>query len=123
MEWIYHSSVRRGSLFKEEYLGGIASGQLDYLHWEPETIAVRSNGSVAVIRHKSQLEIVVQGLKIFRRPYWHTDLTKTKFALAGRLASGDGYKIGIHVPLIFAANKRSAVAILASSPSAGSIQP
>ena len=64
-----------GSLSKEEYLGGIASGQLDYLYWESETIAVRSYGSVAVIRYKSQLEIVVRGQKISRRPYWHTDST------------------------------------------------
>ncbi len=43
--------------------------------------------------------------------------------MAGRrLVSGDRDKIGIHVSLIFAANKRSAVAIRASSPSAGSIQ-
>ncbi len=42
--------------------------------WEPETIAVRWYGSVAVIRYKSQLEIVVRGQKISRRPYWHTDL-------------------------------------------------
>lgn len=69
-----------GSLSKEEYLGGIASGQLDYLYWEPETIAVRFYGSVAVIRYRSQLEIVVQGQKISRRPYWHTDLYEKRNA-------------------------------------------
>lgn len=63
-----------GSLSKDEYLGAIASGQVDYLHWEPETIAVRFYGSAAVIRYRSQLEIVVRGQKISRRPYWHTDL-------------------------------------------------
>ena len=69
-----------GSLSKEEYLGGIASRQLDYLYWEPETIAVRFYGPVAVIRYRSQLEIVVQGQKISRRPYWHTDLYEKRNA-------------------------------------------
>jgi hypothetical protein len=63
-----------GSLTKEQYLGGIASGHLDYLMWEPESIAVREYDKAAAIRYRSQLEIVVQGRKISRRPYWHTDV-------------------------------------------------
>ena len=51
-----------------------AAGVVDYLTWEPETIAVRLYGQAAVIRYRSQLEIVVQGQKISLRPYWHTDL-------------------------------------------------
>ena len=64
---------RGGSLSKEQYLGGIASGQLDYLVWEPESIEVRLYGEAAVIRYQSQLEIVVQGQKVPRQRYWHTD--------------------------------------------------
>ncbi len=63
-----------GALSKEEYLGGIASGQIDYLYWEPDSIAVRLYEDVAVIRYSSQLEIVVQGNHIPRQRYWHTDL-------------------------------------------------
>jgi hypothetical protein len=63
-----------GALSKEEYLGGISSGQIHYLHWEPEAIAVRVYGDVAVLRYRSQLEIVVQGRHIPRQRYWHTDL-------------------------------------------------
>ena len=63
-----------GVLSKEQYLGGIGSGQLDYLFWEPESISVRVYGDVAVIRYQSQLEIVVQGRHIPRQRYWHTDL-------------------------------------------------
>ena len=63
-----------GILSKEEYLGGIGSGQLNYLHWEPTSIAVRVYGDVAVIRYQSELEIVVQGVHIPRQRYWHTDL-------------------------------------------------
>ena len=63
-----------GALSKEQYLRGISSGQIHYLYWEPEAIAVRVYGGVAVIRYRSQLEIVVQGHHIPRQLYWHTDL-------------------------------------------------
>lgn len=63
-----------GALTKEQYLGGIESGQLKYLFWEPETISVRVRGDVAAIRYRSQLEVVVQGRHIPRQRYWHTDL-------------------------------------------------
>lgn len=65
---------RGESLTKEQYLGGIASGQLDYLVWEPESpIEVRLYDRGAVIRYRSQLEIVVQGQKVPLHRYWHTD--------------------------------------------------
>jgi uncharacterized protein DUF4440 len=59
-----------GALTKEQYLGAISSGVVDYILWEPDMIAVRVYGEAAVIRYRSQLEIVVQGQKIPRRPYW-----------------------------------------------------
>jgi hypothetical protein len=63
-----------GALTKEQYLGGIESGQLKYLFWEPETISVRVCADVAAIRYRSLLEVVVQGRHIPRQRYWHTDL-------------------------------------------------
>ncbi len=63
-----------GALSKEQYLGAVSSGQIQYLYWEPESIAVRLYGDVGVIRYRSQLEIVVQGRHIPRQRYWHTDL-------------------------------------------------
>jgi len=63
-----------GALSKEQYLGGIGSGQIHYLYWEPEDIVVRLYGDAAVLRYRSQLEIVVQGRHIPRQRYWHTDL-------------------------------------------------
>jgi hypothetical protein len=63
-----------GVLSKEQYLDGISSGQIHYLYWAPEPIAVRIYGDVAVIRYRSQLEIVVRGRHIPRQRYWHTDL-------------------------------------------------
>lgn len=63
-----------GVLSKEQYLGGIGSGQIDYLFWEPDSITVRVYPDAAVIRYQSQLEIVVQGRHVPRQRYWHTDL-------------------------------------------------
>ncbi len=63
-----------GALSKEQYLGGIGAGQIRYLYWEPESIAVRLYGNAAVIRYRSELEIVVRGRHIPRQRYWHTDL-------------------------------------------------
>ena len=63
-----------GALSKAQYLGGISSGQIHYLYWEPESIAVRLYADVAVIRYRSELEIVVKGHHIPRQRYWHTDL-------------------------------------------------
>jgi ketosteroid isomerase-like protein len=63
-----------GALSKDQYLGGISSGQIHYLYWEPEAIVVRVYGDAAVMRYQSELEIVVQGRHIPRQRYWHTDL-------------------------------------------------
>jgi hypothetical protein len=62
-----------GALSKEQYLGGIASGEIDYRVWEPDSIAVRLYGQAAVLRYQSQLEIVVRGRQVPLRRYWHTD--------------------------------------------------
>ena len=63
-----------GVLSKEEYLGAIGSGVVNYLFWEADAIAVRVYGDVAIVRYQSQLEIVVQGNHIPRQRYWHTDV-------------------------------------------------
>jgi hypothetical protein len=63
-----------GALSKAEYLGGIGAGQITYLYWEADAIAVRLYGDVAVIRYQAELEIIVQGRHIPRQRYWHTDL-------------------------------------------------
>jgi hypothetical protein len=63
-----------GALSKDQYLGGISSGQIHYLFWEPEAMAVRVYEDAAVMRYQSELEIVVQGRHIPRQRYWYTDL-------------------------------------------------
>jgi hypothetical protein len=65
---------RGETLTKDQYLGGIESGRLDYLLWEPVShIAVRLHGDAAVIRYRSRLEIMVDGQRVPEAQYWHTD--------------------------------------------------
>jgi ketosteroid isomerase-like protein len=63
-----------GTVSKAQYLDGIRAGQIRYVHWEPEAIVVRLYGDVAVLRYRSEIEIIVQGRPIPRQAYWHTDL-------------------------------------------------
>jgi hypothetical protein len=62
-----------GSLSKEQYLGGIASGFIDYTVWETDSIQVNLYREAANIRYQSRLEITVNGQKFPMRRYWHTD--------------------------------------------------
>lgn len=64
-----------GSLTKAEYLGAIASGEIDYLLWEPETIEVKLYGDAAVIRYQAQLQIKVRAIPDAPSGrFWHTDV-------------------------------------------------
>ena len=63
------------TLTKDQYLGDIASGEIDYRVWEPDSaIAVQVSGEAAVIRYRSRLEIVSGGHHVPLSHYWHTDL-------------------------------------------------
>jgi len=62
------------TLSKEQYLGQIASGQLDYLVWEPGTIEVRRYGEAAVLRYQAQAQAVFAGQRTPSRRFWHTDV-------------------------------------------------
>jgi hypothetical protein len=64
---------RGGTLSKEQYLRDIASGDLDYLEWEPEEIRVRLYGKSAVIRYKAHLRVSVKGSAGRAVTFWHTD--------------------------------------------------
>jgi hypothetical protein len=61
------------SVSKDEYLRGIASGEVDYRVWDPEEIDVRMHGDAACLRYRSTIEIVVGGRKLAPGRYWHTD--------------------------------------------------
>src|SRR5687767_10591357 len=63
-----------GVLTKEQYLGGIASGYLNYRVWEPDSeIAVRLHGQCAVIRYRSRLHMSLGGAEGSLENYWHID--------------------------------------------------
>jgi hypothetical protein len=63
------------TLTKAEYLGGIASGEINYLVFEPDSeIAVQVYGEAVAIRYRSRLEIIVGGRHLPPGHYWHTDL-------------------------------------------------
>jgi hypothetical protein len=61
------------SLSKEEYLGAVESGDIDYVVWKPDAIKVRLSGDMAVLRYSSHIEVVVQGRRLPPGDYWHTD--------------------------------------------------
>ena len=63
-----------GTLSKEQYLRDVASGELDYLEWEPGEIRVRLFGSAAVIRYQANLRVSVKGSAGRAVTFWHTDL-------------------------------------------------
>jgi predicted ester cyclase len=64
-----------GTASKDEFLGFIASGDVDFLVWEPITeIQVHLSGlNTAIIRYQSQIDIVVGGDKSSNQ-VWHTNL-------------------------------------------------
>ena len=63
-------------LSKDQYLRRVASGDLNYLAWDAGPIAVRlyAANMAAVIRYRSELEMMSDGHHVPRRHYWHTDL-------------------------------------------------
>jgi uncharacterized protein (TIGR02246 family) len=63
-------------LSRDEYLEGVASGDLNYLSWNAGPIEVRmsADDTAAVIRYRSELEMVAGGHHVPRQRYWHTDL-------------------------------------------------
>ena len=62
-------------LTKQEYLGALESGQLDYIAWEPGDITVKLYGNAAVIRYRDNRFDVNSGSNIVHRgPMYHTNV-------------------------------------------------
>ena len=71
-----------GSLSKNEYLGAIAAGEIDYLAWEPAAIEVKLYGDAAVIRYQARLQIKVKALPDAPSGrFWHTDVYERRNGL------------------------------------------
>ena len=58
---------------REQYLGSLSRGYLDYLSWEPGPIEVRVSGNAATIRYRSELQVSLGGVPQPRRGHWHID--------------------------------------------------
>jgi hypothetical protein len=59
---------------KEEYLGGIASGRIEYRRFEAmSTIDVMVDNSLAVLRYRSAIDVAVQGQEAGPLQCWHLD--------------------------------------------------
>ena len=62
-------------LTKQEYLGALESGQLDYVGWEAGEITVRLYGDAAVIRYRDNRFDVNSGNNVVHRgPMYHTNV-------------------------------------------------
>jgi hypothetical protein len=61
------------SFTREEYLGSLSSGYLDYLQWDAGPIDVRVAGRFAVLRYRSQIQVSLGGERRPLLPHWHTD--------------------------------------------------
>jgi hypothetical protein len=63
------------ALSKQEYLGALESGQLDYVAWEAGEIAVKLYKDAAVIRYRDARFDVNAGTTVVHRgPMYHTNL-------------------------------------------------
>lgn len=59
---------------KEHYLGGIASGSIDYRRFDAVSdIDVMVDGNLAVVRYRSTIEIKVEPREAGSLHCWHTD--------------------------------------------------
>ena len=59
---------------KDQYLGAVASGELDYVVCELDSpMQVRVHADCAVIRYRSKLEVIFHEQAFPRRGFWHTD--------------------------------------------------
>jgi hypothetical protein len=62
-------------LTREEYLGSVASGELDYTAFDPvSAIEVRLHGNSAVLWYRSHIDVVAAGQGRFAHETWHTYL-------------------------------------------------
>jgi hypothetical protein len=62
------------ALSRDDYLGSLESGFIDYLVFEPSSeIVVHLSPKSAILRYQSDLEIIVDGTNVPLSNYWHTD--------------------------------------------------
>jgi hypothetical protein len=63
-----------GTLSRDEYLGAVAAGVIDYLVFEPVSpIAVRRSGDSAAVRYEVSFDLVIGGTRVTHKG-WITEL-------------------------------------------------
>ena len=63
-----------GATYTEsQNLDGIASGEVDYVRWDPGDISVRVTGDAGCVRYQAILEMVFAGQRFGAERFWHTD--------------------------------------------------
>jgi len=59
---------------RQQYLGGIATGEIDYRRFEAVSdIDVMADGHLAVLRYRSVIDIAVKGQAAGTLECWHVD--------------------------------------------------
>ena len=62
------------TLTRDEYLGGVATGELNYVVFEPASaIAIRKYEGAAVLRYQARIEVQF-GDNVDSDLFWHTDI-------------------------------------------------
>lgn len=70
-----------------EYLGGIASGEIDYRRFEAtSSMEVLGDNDVAVVRYRSLIDIAVRGQPVGLLACWHLDCYR-------RAGGGDPWRV------------------------------
>ncbi|MBT2555563.1 nuclear transport factor 2 family protein [Arthrobacter sp. ISL-5] len=66
------------SMTRDQYLGAIESGRIDYAIFEPGEMSVRVSGDLAILRYRAELEATYDGQAVPRSAYWHTHCYERK---------------------------------------------
>ena len=61
------------SCTREEYLGNVEAGELNYLRWQPHEMSVRLFADVALLRYRADLEMGASAETAKAFSCWHTD--------------------------------------------------
>lgn len=70
----FHLITPTGASYtREEYLGKVEAGELNYLKWQPGEISVRLFADVALLRYRADLEMGSRPEGASSFSCWHTD--------------------------------------------------
>lgn len=65
-------------LSREAYLRSVATGESDYLSWQPQAIEVRLYGRMAAVTYQSRVDLAVRGHRLPPMQAWNTGIYELK---------------------------------------------